>query len=450
MRKLCSLFLCLALLSGCFAIASAALTAENFIPSRVVSTFYADGTQGFHWYTKEPSDSDVRIFGNGFTPHDKQPSIRTGSKRFQGGYAHEAVASNLTPGTYTYQVGCEAMDVWSEPGTFTVNPGPGNTFAFAVIADAQSGSQAEFEAAAQVLESAFAKQRNTAFVVNLGDFTNHCNNAQWDQYFRAFGALHLKTTLAPVAGNHDGNLKWNWFRNMFTLKEPDNPFSNLTGVYYSFDYGDAHFAVLNTNDMYPMSMQQRNWLVNDMRRSAAKWKLLLLHRGLFTAGRHANEPDILLMRRQLAPLVQSLGIDLVLAGHDHTYYRSEPVNGTVHIVANTAGPKKYSVNANAIPPVLEVAAKAAQPNLPIFSTVAVDGGTLTYRAYTYDMGAVMLYDTLTLTKTNFTRPEPNLKPLSTDFFLTLPQQLWSAAKGIAEVLFVDYISTLLPKALGIK
>jgi predicted phosphodiesterase len=435
MRKFFCWILCAALFAGGMGVAAQAASE----PTRIVSTFYGAGTQGFHWYTAEPAESRVTVDGTDYTGT---------SVSFQGRYAHRAVVTGLAPGAHTYQIG-------GQTGGFTVDPGPGNDFTFVAIADVQASSQEDYDNAAQVLASAYATAPNAAFAVNLGDYTNDSNNEQWDCYFNAFQPLELQRTHVPVAGNHDGNLKWNWFRRMFTLPEPDNKLSNLTGVYYSFDYGDAHFAVLNSNDMYPMSMQQRNWLINDMSRSAAKWKILLMHRAVYSAGKNINKPDTLLMRRQLLPIIDSLGIDLVLTGHDHMYYRSVPVRGgaateggTVHVVPNNAGPKRYSVNQMALPPILELAAKAEQPGKPVYTTITVAGGSLSYQACTFDAQGAALYDSFTLTKTAFAQPDPAFVPLPTDFWSTLPTHLWNLTKGVAELLFVDYIGTLLPRALA--
>ncbi|MDR2753559.1 MAG: metallophosphoesterase family protein [Oscillospiraceae bacterium] len=460
-RKIFATVLCVALLSGCFHIGA---QMADTTPTRVVSTFFGKGAQGFHWYTTVPAPSEVLVNGTIF--------VGT-SEEFQGGYAHRVVAEGLAPGSYSY-------DIAGVQGTFAVDPGPGTGFSFAVIADVQAKTREEYDAAAQVLRAAGT---NNAFSVNLGDFTDDCDNAQWDTYFDAFAGTHLSGTLVPAAGNHDGNLKWNWFRNMFTLKEPKNFLSNLTGVYYSFDYGDAHFAVLNTNDMYPMSQQQRNWLLNDMHQSDAKWKILLMHRAAYSAGKNINKPDTLIMRRLLLPIIDETGIDLVLAGHDHMYYRSQPVKndqiagtigslnlpagaldyedaymdpaGAVHVLPNTAGPKRYQVNKSAITPILEVARIAEQPNLPVYSVVAIEDDTLEYKAYTYDAGApaetapVRPLESFVIQKTNFFPPDPAYRPLPTDALRTLPGQVWSTLKSVAVLLFADYIGTLLPQALGL-
>ena len=445
MRKLSTLVLSIALLIGCLGLGAHA--AESPAVTRVVSTYYGEGAQGFHWYTTEDCASQVIIGGKTYTGT---------SAKFKGSYTHSVVAEGLAPGmVYTYQIGdCT--------GTFKTDPGRGKPFNCIITGDIQASDEAGFAYSAATLNAAWDKFPTADFYVTLGDFTNECDDARWAQYFDAFKVINQKAALVPIAGNHDGMGKWNWFRNMFTLKEPNNPLSNLTGVYYSFDYGDAHFAVLNTNDMYPMSVPQRNWLVNDMSRSNAKWKIVFMHKSPYSAGSDANSPDVLLLRRALLPLFDDLGIDFVMYGHDHQYYRSVPAKGdkpagaasqdgtkyvdpkgTVYILPGAACGKRYAIHDSGLASIRECAAKHEEPGKPIFTNLAINGDTLTYEAYTYDSGTKTAapYDTLTLQKTTFSKPDSNFKPLPTDYITTFPQHLWNFVSELFSVIVFDYIGS---------
>jgi len=429
MRKLFSLVLSIVLLLGCFAIVSQAAPAGVSEPFRVVSTFYDEGEQGFHWYTAEKCASEVVVGGKTYTGC---------SKKHQGYYAHSVVAKGLTPGlAYTYQIG-------DFTGTFTTDPGRGTPVNFIVNGDVQP-SGAGFAYGAATVNAAWGMFPDSGFGVTLGDFTNNCDNKEWDGYFDAFQGIHAKGTLVPIAGNHDGEGKLGWFRNMFTLNEQRN-MTNLSGVYYSFDYGDVHIAVLNSNDTYPMSMPQRHWLINDMKQSDAKWKIVFVHRALYSAGAGARKLDTMLLRRALLPIFDNLGIDLVMYGHDHQYYRSEPLKGdkpvgaasqsgatrdmsyvdpkgTIYILPGAACDKRYGLGELRLPCVSECAAVHEEPGKPMFTNISVNCGTLAYEAYTYDpeTGDSELYDAITLRKTSFSQPDPNYRPLRTDYITTLPK-----------------------------
>ncbi|MCL2299539.1 MAG: metallophosphoesterase family protein [Firmicutes bacterium] len=439
MRKLFAFLLSVSLLLGCFAMVPRAAAGDE--PFRVVTTFYGPGAQGFHWYTKADGAGEVAVNGKAYAGT---------SEKVQGYYAHSAVADGLAPGTaYTYKIG-------DTTGAFKTNPGRGAAVNFIVNGDVQASSVENYAVGAATIDAAWGLYGDSAFCVSLGDFTNNCDNEEWDMYFDAFKGNNAKAALVPIAGNHDGNLKWDWFRSMFTLKEPGNFPSNMTGVYYSFDYGDAHFAVLNSNDMYPMSVAQQNWLVNDMSTTDATWKIVFLHRAPYSAGNDALLPDNLLMRRTLIPLFDKLGVDLVMYGHDHHYYRSVPMKadkpdpaGTVYVLPGPAGTKRYDIHENMLPVVKTAAAKIEQTGKPMFSHIEINGGTLDFKAYTYDPEAKKAeqYDAFTLTKSGAAVPDPNYKPLPTDIYTTLPAQIWNLLKGLFYVIFVDYIGILLPQLI---
>ncbi|MDR2647522.1 MAG: metallophosphoesterase family protein [Oscillospiraceae bacterium] len=485
LRRTVSLLLCSVLLVGVFAAAPLAADADA-VPVRVVCTYYGDSktSRGFSWATAAEVPSVVRVVlkeSESEILGADAVAVLGKPTKFQGDWVHQLTVSGLAAGKeYAYVVGDGTN--WSTVGHFKTDAGRGIETNFIVIADVQASSAEDFNKAAEVFAAAYERLPSPDFHVNLGDYVNDCTADEWNWYFDAFADLNNRATHAPVAGNHDGNLKWNWFKNMFQLKEQAGSV-NLTGTYYSFDSGDAHFAVLNTNDMYPMSYQQRNWLINDMNATDAQFKIILMHRAAYSAGKNINKPDTLIMRNVLLPIIEDLGVDLVLTGHDHMYYRSYPVAGgaiagdfdltntpdtqegsvfppaseasytdpgaPIHIVPNTAGTKRYRVYA-AMKPILDVGARIFQPDLPVYSTVKINDGVLEFNAYAYDAETKTdaLFDTLKITKTTTNTPNTD-DPLPTGFIETLPQLLLSLTYELVRVIVEDYILKLLPQALGL-
>jgi hypothetical protein len=195
--------------------------------------------------------------------------------------------------------------------------------------------------------------------------------------------------------------------------------------------------------MYPMSVSQLNWLKNDMNASDAQWKIILTHRALYSAGKNINKPDTIIMRNLLLPVIDELGIDVVFAGHDHMYLRTEPVkgekvqsyetvtevwngvpttfalnpDGTTHILPSTAGTKRYSVNEDAIPPILENAALARDTKTGgVFATVSLDSEHFVYNAYIVDdeTGEKELIDSYAIKKTEKAPANDSYVELPTD------------------------------------
>ena len=432
-RLLCAL-LSLLLICGS---ATAAAAADV---SRVSCCVYGNDGRGFSWFTSEKAESDVELlktadFSGSF---DGAECFSGKATRYRGRWSHHVPVTGLEPGeSYTYRVGDRKTGEWSDPCSFVTDNGD-DKVSFLTIADVQAGSPESFAHAAETMAAALQTMPDAEFCVNLGDYVNDNTNDEWDWYFESFAFANDRLTHVPVAGNHDGNItnKLNTFcfPSMFCLDTKAN--RSLEGVYYSFDWGNIHFAVLNTNDMYPMSQAQRNWFVNDMSAADAQWKVVLMHRSPYSAGKNINKPLELIMRTDLLPLMDKLEIDLVLSGHDHMYLRTAPLRGdkrvdvqtvedtfgeetltffkdapgTVYALPSTAGTKRYAVNENAMPPILDVADAAFSTRElgGCFAAIQTEGGKLVYKAYCVndETREVTLVDSFGLLKTSRAEPSP--------------------------------------------
>lgn len=467
-KKLISLFLVMCMT---FALSLTAFAVAEVSRVSVTINGESDTARGFCWYTDEKSGTDLQIAPVGENLADAK-IIEGYSYKAMDKYAHKAEADGLTPGTkYAYRVGDSETDSWSDIGYFTTSDKAEDAASFIVIADVQASNEENFQMAAAVMEKAVATMPEHEFIATLGDFVNDCTNEEWDSYFRNFAFANMNTTLIPVAGNHEGNLQWFKFNNMFNIGAVPGS-ATITGCYYSFDWGDAHFAVLNSNDMYPMSMAQINWLKNDMNASDAQWKIVLMHRALYSAGKNINKPDTLIMRSMLLPVIDELGIDVVFAGHDHMYYRSEPVkgekvieaetvtevwngsetvftvnpDGTTHILPSTAGTKRYSVNEDAVSPILDSAAMVRDTHEGgTFATVSLDSEHFVYNAYIVndETKETELIDSYAIKKTEREAPAEDYEILPTDHISTFSQNIMNLIREVISVLFT-YIFKVLP------
>ncbi len=467
-KKLVSLILVLCMT---FALSLTAFAAYEVSRVSVTINGGSDTARGFCWYTDEEAGSDLQLAPVG-EKLDEASVISGYSYLAMEKYAHKAQADNLIPGTrYAYRVGDSESGVWSDIGYFTTSDKNEDKADFIVIADVQASNEENFKMAADVMKKAVETMPEYEFTVNLGDFVNDCTNEEWDSYFRNFAFSNMNTTLVPVAGNHEGNLQWFKFNNIFNVGAAENCVP-VTGCYYSFDWGDAHFAVLNSNDMYPMSTAQINWLKNDMNASDAQWKIVLMHRALYSAGKNINKPDTLVMRSMLLPVIDELGIDVVFAGHDHMYFRTENVkadavveaetvtevwngietefavnpDGTTHILPSTAGTKRYSVNEDAVAPILDCAALARDTDEGgVFATVSLDSEHFVYNAYMVDdeTKETKLIDSYAIKKTEREATVEDYEELPTDQFTTFTQNIVNLVREVIAVL-ITYLTKVLP------
>jgi len=107
-----------------------------------------------------------------------------------------------------------------------------------------------------------------------------------------------------------------------------------TEAYYSFDFHNVHFVVLDSEDYASSSAALTpmiTWLQSDLAAvSGTEWVVALWHRPPYTRGLLHNsdtETNEINMRQTVLPVLEGLGVDLVLSGHSHSYERSYFING---------------------------------------------------------------------------------------------------------------------------
>ncbi len=334
---------------------------------------------------------------------------------------HTVTLSDLEKGaTYYYRVGSAERGWWSDIGTVRTADGSKDV-TFLHLADPQSQSQAQYERAwAKTLDSAFKAYPKVDFVINTGDLVDHGDNQkQWAWMFNTASKSLMNTYMMPASGNHEDH-GTNALDNYFVL--PNVPEQDkASGVYYSFDYNNAHFAVLNTNALdenEALTQEQIKWLTEDMTKSDAQWKFVTLHKAVYSQGSHYKDDDVCAIREQLQTLIPQLGIDMVFQGHDHVYMRTGSLvnnantpydttylnhggkvyktqiqpTGTTYVISGTCGVKTYIQNdVTLTDKYFPRGEKILSVDAPMFSAVEIRDGVLYFDAYSVtDKGAQVL------------------------------------------------------------
>ena len=140
---------------------------------------------------------------------------------------------------------------------------------------------------------------------------------------RARGAAAADSTnrFFPAPGNHDyANDQLADYLSYFDL--PGNE------RYFAVEIGEVAFFILDT-EAEALLEDQRAWLAEAAEASAASYKVAVLHRPPFSSGLHGDHA-----RFQWA--FGDMGIDAVLAGHDHSYQRYRH-DGVVYVVNGVGG-----------------------------------------------------------------------------------------------------------------
>ncbi len=344
-------------------------------------------------------------------------------------YQHTVALTDLTPGKkYVYRIGNAEYNWWSDVGTIQTADGS-DEVTFLHTCDPQSQNEKQYtEGWANTLEQAFKMYPDTDFIVNTGDLVDHgMNTNQWQWMFDTASNNLMSTYFMPATGNHEEMDDYSTVSNFVLSNVPEQ--DTTTGVYYSYDYNNVHVAVLNTNDLDEdtdtLSTKQTQWLTNDMTSSDAQWKVVVLHKALYSNGSHYDDSDVVAMREQLGKLMPELDIDLVLQGHDHVYLRTHSLDsnqvvdekkvnikhngeiyeayvnptGTSYAISGCSGVKIYNVkDVSLTDELFPRAAKIADTNTQIFSSIQIDGGVLYFNAYSVDGDEVNCIDKFAIEK----------------------------------------------------
>ena len=343
---------------------------------------------------------------------------------------HTVKLSGLEPGaTYYYRVGNAKYGWWSPTGKLRTADGS-NDVTFLHLSDQQSQNERQYKACwVPVLKSAFETYNNKIdFIADAGDLVDHGdNNRQWQAMFDTGAPYLMNTFLMPATGNHSG-FGTNATVNYFVL--PNAPTQNTeSGVYYSFDYNNVHFSVLNTedlNDDNALTDAQIDWLKKDVKKSAdADWHFVMFHKALYSNGSHYKDKDIIAMRKQLGALMPQLGIDMVFSGHDHVYLRTASLvnnekvdttctylekdgdiyktqvqpTGTTYLISGTAGVKFYKENdVTKTDEYFPRGEKILALDSPMYSAIEIKDQVLYMKAYTVKDGKTVAMDSFAIQK----------------------------------------------------
>lgn len=271
--------------------------------------------------------------------------------------------SGLKPNTmYQYRVGNGVS--WSKTCNFTTAPAKPDSFKFLVFGDSQSGipERPIYEPWRTTLHNAYAANPEAKFFVNLGDLVEIGRmSSHWDAWFDAAEGVIDRIPAMPVQGNHETYLtpdeelsdKPDAWIGQFSL--PQNGPAGLKNQVYSYDYGNVHFVVLDSQEEEESPRNgdilraQREWLESDLSRSKALWKIVMFHKTPYYVKKTRTNEEI---KRTFCPIFDKHHVDLVLNGHDHAVAHTYPIahdtlmrrpsEGTVYYMAGRSGNKSYS------------------------------------------------------------------------------------------------------------
>ena len=232
---------------------------------------------------------------------------------------------------------------------FTTLPEPGADRActFWVVGDSGTATESQ-----RAVHRAFVKWRerkrvNVDFYIHVGDMAY--NKGMDTEFQYGFFDIYADTlrglTCWPAMGNHEGGTsKGSTGLGPYydAYVSPKNAESGGTPsgmeAYYSWDFGRVHLIALDSHDL-PRSAdgQMAQWLKADLEKTTADWIIAYWHHPPYTKGSHDSdkEKDLTEIRKNIMPIIESGGVDLVLTGHSHIYERSFLIDGAYQTPTTT-------------------------------------------------------------------------------------------------------------------
>ena len=299
--------------------------------------YVTDTSIYIRWKTNQPAKSIVRY---GATADVEQQQTSTTEAQI-----HEVQLTGLEPNTqYFYQATSESPtgQVAGEILTFQTACGPETPFAFAIISDTQSNPKV----AKQVAEMAWSQR--PSFLVHPGDLVGTGKNLNdWTkEFFPSMNPLISRVCIFPVLGNHEQDAKF--YYDYMSLPDPE--------YYYSFNYGNAEFFMVDSNRKLGPGTPQYKWLEKKLAASKATWKFVSHHHPPYSSDENdygdlwstnrSTRGDLRI--RKTCPLYDKYGVDIVWNGHIHSYERTWPLkddrpvmdgsgNGTIYMITGGGG-----------------------------------------------------------------------------------------------------------------
>lgn len=317
-------------------------------------------------------------------------------------HVYKVVATDLEPNTqYYYQVGSPSGEL-SEVGTFKTAGTEEDSFTFIQYTDTQNAywnenvlNEAAFGADTVARAVETAGEDEVDFILHTGDFVEIAEvEDEWIDIIEQSKETFSQYAVASVAGNHDEYTMGRYGEYLPPIVGKFNEHINVPvendaisgGSYYSFDYNNVHFVILNSNDNKEdaednpdgkaFGKAQLEWAREDItqaRENGADWVVLAYHKPIFSKSYHSlQDSDVQAVREEFMQLIDELDVDLALQGHDHVLSATYPLNfvpteenfsngvvsdveavdvdgvdtfvnpeGTIFILPNTGGTKTY-------------------------------------------------------------------------------------------------------------
>jgi hypothetical protein len=329
------------------------------------------------WYTSANSAQSVQVAPTSQLVNGEFPASAVTfpatvvANTVNGGFNGHAVVDGLQENTaYSYRVGADGG--WSSTYSFKTQSFSGD-FDFLFFGDPQIGSSGDTAKDGagwkDTLDVSLAANPNTELLVSGGDQVETANvETQWDAFLQSDKLRQYPW--AATIGNHDVGGKA--YDQHFWTPNTDRSAAfyagdanTRSGGDYWYIYKGVLFVHLNSNAYASGSDAAHVAYITSVvnaHKAEAKFTVLVFHHAIYSPANHADDGDNKIRRQDFPTAFSNLGVDLVLAGHDHSYSRSYALKngqkaaadeqpgastvskgpgGVIYVTGNSASGSKY-------------------------------------------------------------------------------------------------------------
>ncbi|CAA2955436.1 purple acid phosphatase 5 [Olea europaea subsp. europaea] len=284
---------------------------------------------------------------NGKHGHKHKISAKITSYRYYNytsGFIHHATVRRLKYDTkYIYELGKHNT---TRRFHFTTPPqvGPDVPYTFGVMGDLGQTYDSN-----QTFEHYVANRKGQA-VLFLGDLSyaddyEFHDNRRWDSWAKFVEKSVAYQPWIWTAGNHELDYAPEIEENtpfkpyMHRYHVPYKASQSTSPLWYSIKRASAYIIVLSSYSAYGTYTPQYNWLQQELpkvNRAETPWLIVLLHSPWYNSNNyHYMEGES--MRVMFESWFVQNKVDLVFAGHVHSYERSERISNTKYNITNNLG-----------------------------------------------------------------------------------------------------------------
>lgn len=330
---------------------------------------------------------------------------------------HTVTVSGLEADTdYKFLIGDFNKGFTSE-GTVSTAPDKDGKFTFIHVSGGAGYIPSDFTNFTNVMSKADELYPDSKFIVHTSSLTEvPTNDDQWSFAIKAAEKQFRSKPFVYAAGENDNEGNYS-VEKYFPVVSAPKQISD-TGLYYSYDYADAHFIVLNTNlktEGGTLTKEQSLWLTEDLKNSSKLWNILIMSESIYGSDVSST------LHKQIVSIMEDFDIDLILQGNEDIYVRTDYLKNDAPVLYNektvTVNGTKYTAYADAKGTVAVINGSAGRSftgetptgvyydtvlnySLPMFSAITVDGNVLALDAYTVDGKTATKVDSFAIEKTD--------------------------------------------------